>query len=146
LPVRKNVEIYSIDVASTPLEIKTDSTIGSGHEVYVWFRNSGNWVSAVQIRFTSPPQYALPECHYDMTNFPTNLPTATDKVWRLTFTRTSGTRIKIHCNGKEVLDRLISGSTCRSVYSSKYWDLNVERLYFDNSDTASDFYGPMIGN
>jgi hypothetical protein len=98
----------------------------------------------VYIRFTSPPQYRLYRCVDSWRNFPTNLPTTSNKVWRITLTRTSGIRLFIHCNGVEVLNYLISSSTCSSSYWT-YWHPNVKRLYINSGDTASDSYRPYRG-
>jgi hypothetical protein len=134
------------DLKTTSLEIKTDSTIGSGDHVYVVFHTSqGSWAGLVDIRFTSPPQYYLGWCT-SWTNFPVNLPTATHKIWRITKTRTSGIRLVIHCNDVEVLNFLISDSTCGST-SWSTWNRTVTEIYFDSRwDTASDSYRQTIGS
>jgi hypothetical protein len=129
-------------IDSTPLEIKTDSLIGSGDKVYLILKNEARWTSGVYIRFNSPPQYYLLDCTNSWNNFPTSLPTATVKVWRITKTRTSGIRLRIHCNEKEVLNILMSDSTCSYSYWRDDWTSDITQTYFKSSDTASDFYRP----
>jgi hypothetical protein len=130
------------DLETIPLEIRTESTIGSGDEVNVrFFSSQGRLAGRVFIRFTSPPQYELGWCT-DGNNFPTNLPTDTVKVWRLTLTRTSGVRIMMHCNEVEVLNFLISGSTCSYTSWSDNWSSKVAAIQFPSLDTASDYYRP----
>jgi hypothetical protein len=94
--------------------------------------------------FTSPPQYQLWGCT-GWTNFRTSLPTATDKVWRVTLTRTSGKRVIIHCNEEEVLNVVMSASTCSDSRWSGKWSRNIVSMRFHSSDNASDYYR-AIGN
>ena len=133
-----NLEQYSLD-------IKTDSTLGSNHKVDVYFYTSQvHLVGYLSLYFYSTPQYYIGGCSSDNTNFPTDLPTATDKVWRVTLTRTSGIRqLVVHCNGVEVLNTLMSGTTCDDREWSDYWSGEVAKIKFTASDTASDFYKPV---
>jgi hypothetical protein len=116
--------------------------------LYVSFYNSSGYsAGSVQITFDSPPQYMLEGCTELIdTNFPKDLPTATDKVWRITKTRTSGIRLVIHCNEVEVLNFLISDSTCSEHFSwgLEEWSENVTRIEFSSYDEASDYYRPMM--
>ena len=127
----------AIDLETTPLEIKTDSTIGSGDEVYVNFCTSGeNWIGLVKISFSSTPQYYIYPCmHYNSyANFSVSLPTKIEKVWRIALDRTSGIRLLIHCNNVEVVNILISDW-------SYYWSRTVGKIWiFPYDDTASDYY------
>jgi hypothetical protein len=101
----------NFDLDTNPLEIKTDSTIGSGDLVYVQFRNSqGEEAGGLTIKFTSPPTHFIDACR-KWTNFPTDLPTARNKVWRITKSRISGIRLIVHCNEREVLNVSLSDST-----------------------------------
>ena len=131
-----------IDLETIPLEIKTDSTIGSGDQVYVSFYTSWRgYLAEFRIRFDSTPQYYIHPCT-TWTNFPDSLPTEEEKVWRITRNRNSGIRLLIHCNNVEVLNILMSDSTC-SFYSSwsTYWSETVGSIRFQPIlDTASDFY------
>ncbi|KAL5263940.1 hypothetical protein ACHWQZ_G005132 [Mnemiopsis leidyi] len=129
----------AVDLETTPLEIKTNSTLGCRDEVYVYFYNSqGEYAGAVWISFTSTPQYGLGWCS-SFTNFTSNLPAAVDKVWRISLTRTSGIRLQIHCNDVEVVNTLLSDDTCYS-YWREYWSRDVEKIAFPEYDTASDYY------
>jgi len=136
-----NMEQYS-------LEIKTDSTLGSKDMVRVFF-----YTSQLDVRsgglffdFSSSPQYAFFDCSSSRINLPTDLPTATDKVWRVTLTRTSGIRLVVHCNEVEVVNTLMSDSTCRySPWSTRWSSREVAKIRFESSDTASDYYQPQGG-
>jgi hypothetical protein len=136
-------EKIDYDLETTPLEIKTDSMIGSEDKMRIGLHNShGNNPVGFYFKFTSPPQYLVWLCNSSYTNFPTNMPAAIDKIWRLTLTRTSGNRLVIHCNEKEVLNILMSDSTCSERNWSAYWTRKVTKIEFDSKDTASDFYRP----
>ena len=124
-----------IDLETIPLEIKTDSTIGSGDKVFVRFYTSGGeTLEYVEIRFFSTPQHYISNCR-SYTNFPVSLPTEVEKVWRITLNRNSGIRFLIHCNNVEVLNFVMS-YTCNS-----YWSRTVGKVSFNPYyDTASDYY------
>jgi len=135
-----NLEQYS-------LNIKTDSTLGSDDEVVVeLFTSQGDWAGALLLNFTSTPQYEIWPCKSGFTNFPTNLPSDNDKVWRVTLTRTSGIRLVVHCNEVEVLNILMSDSTCDEPEWSFSWSGEVAKIKFHSGDTASDYYQTQPGS
>ena len=108
--------------------------------VHVVLRSStGSWAGEVQFKLTSPPQYYVVLCG-DWTNFPTDLPTTTVKVWRLTVIKSDNLRVQIVCNEKEVLNIVLLYSTCIS-----QWRRDVAKIQFWSSDTASDYYRPYQG-
>ena len=132
-----------VDLETIPLEIKTDSTIGSGDKVDVRFYTSGGeTVGPVRIHFSSTPEYFIIYCTNPWTNFPVSLPTDVEKVWRITLNRNSGIRLLIHCNNVEVLNFPMSDSTCSNSDWSTYWSRTVGNFLFwsPSSDTASDCY------
>ena len=134
-------EFIDADLESSLLEIRTDSSLGGDDKVTVGFFNS--WSSSaggVTLHFTSTPQYELYKCTYSRTDFPANLPTEEEKVWTISLTKTSGTRLVIVCNEVEVLNILMSGSTCRNSNWNYYWKREVEKIRFDSLDSASDYY------
>ena len=123
------------DLENSPLQIRTNSEIGSNEVVRVFFYNAG----AVELSVRSPPQYWLGGCT-SYIDFPTALPSETDKVWTITLIRSSGTpRVVIHCNNKEVLNVVLSDSTCSRSDWRDYWSKDVEWIQFAR-DSASDYY------
>ena len=109
----------------------------------VWFYTSGGAeVGGVRIRFTSTPQYLTYRCRTSNINFPVSLPTEVEKVWRITLNRNSGIRLLIHCNNVEVLNILMSSSTCSHSSWSTYWSKTVGKIWFSAPayNTASDYY------
>ena len=140
--VQRDVQI-NYDLENSPLQIRTNSEIGSNEKVRVWFFNAQDEpAGGVILIFSSPPQYKLGWCNTSYTDFPTTLPSETDKVWTITLTRSSGApSLVIHCNNKEVLNVMLSDSTCSSSDWRDYWSKDVEKIKF-LSHTASDYYRP----
>ena len=135
-----NLEQYS-------LVIKTDSTLGSKDRVIVGLYTSQvDIAGALTLFFTSPPQYNIGYCNTGYTNFPTNLPSDNNKVWRITLTRTSGIRLVVHCNEVEVLNILMSDSTCGASSWSTFWSREVAKIKFYSRGTASDYYQTQPGS
>ena len=110
-----------------------------------FYTSQGYYAARVYLYFTSTPQYEIYRCNSDKNDFSTSLPAADDKVWRITKTTTSGIRLQIHCNDVEVLDILISDTTCSDGFWGRYWPRDVEKIYFPSDDTASDYYRPYLG-
>ena len=131
------------DLETTPLEIKTNRIKGSNEVVYVGFYSAQEEeVGGVSLYFRSPAQYTVWFCTSNYNDLPSTLPTITEKIWQITLTRTSDVRLIIHCNGVEVVNILMSDSTCAGTDWKKYWTRDVEKIRFPSTDTASDYYGP----
>ena len=126
---------------SSPLAIKTDSSLGSDETVEIYFHTSeGSRAGGVTLYFTPSPKYELHKCTDSMTDFSADLPTEKEKVWRISLTKTSGIGLVIHCNDEEVLDLLMSDSACSYNRWDNHWGKDVEKIRFDNDDTASDYF------
>ena len=105
----------------------------------------GNSGSAGEVALSHT--YRLLGCQNSWTSYPTDLPSETDRVWTLTKSRVSGEiRVVVHCNDKEVLNLVLSDTTCISDNWSYYWSRDVEKIKFFHSDTASDYYRPGTFN
>ena len=128
------------DLENSPLQIKTDSVVGSDEVVRVWFSTAQDDYTG-DVSLTSPPQYYLDFCSTSNTNFPTVLPTETNKVWTFTLSRVSGEiRVVITCNTVEVLNVVLSSTTCSDSRWSFLWNRDVVKIDFASYDTASDYY------
>ena len=139
--------IIAWDLESTPLEFRTNSVLGSVDQVIIYFYSAGgNIAGEVALRFTSTLQYSLNWCSTSWTILPVTPPSATDKVWRFTLTKTAGVRVVIHCNDVEVLNTLISQATCSDSGWSTVWSRDVAKIMFRSDDTASDYYRPQSGD
>ena len=134
------------DLESTPLEIKTDSVMGSSDKVAVVLLSGNAYTGVVYLFFTSPQQYHLSWCTAGNYKFHVNPPSDNDKIWRISLTRTAGVRLVIHCNEVEVLNTLLSQATCSDSEWSTYWSRDVTKIKFTSSDKASDYYRPQPGD
>ena len=132
------------NLETTPLQIKTDSTAGSGENVGVWlYTAGGDEAGSVWLYFSSPPQYNLGWCR-SWTDLPSTLPSNRNKVWVIT--KLPGYRLTVQCNGKTVLDITLS-DTCSDSKWREYWTRQVEQIKFRSYDTASDeYWAPPPGN
>jgi hypothetical protein len=131
------------DLEKYPLEIKTDGALGSNEHMDVdFYDSSGNMVGSVWIIFYSTPTYCIYGCtpSSPYTAFPFSLPSATNKVWKITLTRISGIRLKIHCNGVEMVNILMSDSTCSYSGWRTYWSRIVTKMQFHSDNYAADYY------
>ena len=139
--------LIDFDLENTPLEIKTNSTVGSNNKLDLELYTAKELMAGnIFIRFYKPvPQYSIFPCgHY--TNFSTDPPSVADKIWRITLTRTVTPRIVIHCNEVEVLNFTLSNSTCGGSLWSYYWNrVPVVKITFYEDDTASNSYRAAPG-
>ena len=132
--------MINYDQENSLLQIKTNSVDGSDEKVVVYFYTAQSWTGGVNIYVSSSLKYYLNFCTSSWTDFPTALPTETDKIWTISFSKTSGIRLIIHCNDKEVLNVMISDTTCTDSNWSTKWSSDVEKIQFTSSDKASDYY------
>ena len=126
------------DIETYPLQIMTDSVVGSEHLLRVGFYTAdGSSAAALQVKFTTPPSYFIGRCT-DWVTF-TNIPEEQVRTWTITETETS---VILACNGVEIVNYLFSESTNDNCVP--YWSRNAEKMMFrsDSSgiDTASDEY------
>ncbi|KAL5272008.1 hypothetical protein ACHWQZ_G000266 [Mnemiopsis leidyi] len=140
IAVERNIYITH-DLEAYPLLIKTDSELGSNHKTKVLFFTE-NLIAAggVSIEFSTNPKFFLHSCK-SSTVFPTSLPEATTKEWKITLIKRAPEnliRVLIHCNDKEVLSYDMSSSCTTSGWTT--WKNDIEKINFKNEDTASDFY------
>ena len=135
------------DLDSFPLHIKTDSLAGSTENVSVQFFNAqGNLAGAINIYFDSPAQYRVYPCTNKHSDFPSSLPSVAEKNWRIALNKTIDIRVLVQCNGVDVVNELISDSKCANPNWSKYWSRDVEKIVFQDTDTASDLYFSYPGD
>ena len=99
----------------------------------------------VQLRFFTTPWYALNYCISNWTPIPTALPSEAEKIWTLSLTRfLEEIRVLVLCNNKEVLNIVMSDTTCSDSDWNTYWSKDVAKISFSSSDKASDYYRPGI--
>ena len=130
------------DLENSPLQIRTNSKAGSNEKMKVTlYTASGSYAGAILLYFSSFPEYSISQCT-SKTNFPTDLPSETDKVWTISLKKTSSEiRVVVSCNEKEVLNLELSDTVCsHDSYWNNHWRREVKKIEFDYTDLASDFY------
>ena len=131
------------DLNNFPLKIKTDSEVGSLHEVNVRFFTAEDRLAAggVYLKFSDPLKFKLGACSSVWTEFPTDPPSDTGKIWKITVTKTVGgvRNVLIHCNEVEVLNVLISEIFCDDTKWER-WKRNAGRIRFIDDERATEFY------
>ena len=126
------------DLEGTPLQIKTDSILGSDEQIYVKMNGMDNkYIGYVYVKFSSQMQYRIAYCIYGWTDLPVEPPAEVDKIWTITKTETA---LIITCNEVEVLNFLFADISSMSICVSRWGGSVVEQIEFGNFDTASDFY------
>eukprot|EP00116_Pleurobrachia_bachei_P007028 sb/3467290/ len=135
--VKRGVTI-PLDLEGTPIQIKTDSTLGSEQRIWLnVFDKDGVYISSVSVWFKSPIQYQILYCTA-WTDLPVQPPADVEKIWTFTITKTA---LTITCNNVEVLNYLFADSSLSDCVTNLSSDGGVEKIMFSStSDTASDFY------
>lgn len=110
----------------------------------VFFNQEEDYAGGIGIRFSSTLQYRLLNCSdfYSETEFRTAPPTETETaVWKITYDRTSGGRVTVHCYGVQVINTRPSDDTCIDAPDWRtYWSENVRKIRFTLHNTASYSY------
>ena len=133
------------DLENTPLEIKTDSAVGSDKDLQVNFiSGSGTRLGGIMIRLKSPPQYRILKCSQDQAGNPTTLSSDSSNIWRISLARitSSEIRLTIHCNNQEVLNVVLSDTVCNKLDSNwrTYWGQHVAKIKFSSTHDVADYY------
>ena len=136
--MKRGVDV-NVDLETTELFVKTSSAVGSNEYVWVQFYDAQDELAGgVFIVFEPSPRCMIWTCQL-WSVFPKTLPPESDKVWVITLTKISGIRIVIHCNNEEVLNVLMSDTTCNQGWNT-FWNRDVVKIEFPLDDTASNFY------
>ena len=131
------------DIETYPLQILTDSVVGSGDQLRVVYLTEGSTgAGGIRVMLSDPPQYWIGGCT-DWVDF--TAPEEQFKVWTITVTETS---VVLTCNGVEIVNYLFSESEKENCVSrgSKDTTKIVFKGTTDGTDTASDkFRGKPTG-
>ena len=140
------VDEYEVELAydleSSPLQIVTDSVLGSEELLWVQFQPEGGQaeIHGLQIMFTDPPQYNIGRCATGWITF--NIPLPDEQIRTWTITKTNNESVSLFCNGVEIYNYLFSESTDDDCVPR--WSTDVANMAFKSSsaavDTASDEY------
>ena len=120
---------------STPLQIKTDSTAGSGEDINLYAYSGSGYIGfiSVWVGFKYTPRFSLSGCGYGI-DFTRTPPVEDNKVWTI---RKTDSAVTIECNGVELVDFKFAERGGECAYS---WGQQVQQIKFASSDTASDSY------
>ena len=114
------------DIETYPLQIRTDSVVGSEDLIRVVFHTAdGSNAGGIRVKFTDPPQYDIGYCTEWVTF---TAPEEQVRTW--TITKTDASPILV-CNGVEI----VAYGSCVS-----QWSKDAAKIYFTSSDTASEEY------
>ena len=106
----------------------------------VWFFSyASEFAGGLEIYFDLTPAYSLKWCG-ERVDFSANLPTDVSKTWRVTLSKTSDIRMRIHCNEVDVENFLISSNSCSNQKWSTFWNRDITMIRFNSEDTASNSY------
>ena len=124
-----------ISLDATPVQIRTDSTIGSDDIMWVRFvQESTDNGPGVKIFFSDPPVYNLGYCT-ELTEF--SMSAESRRFWTI---RKENGKIKLECNGEVIFD--IEYATSTTDDCKNMWSLEFGQMKFQEGDTASDSYRP----
>ena len=129
----RNTEI-DFDIESTPLQIQTDSVVGSGDYLWVRFLDTNSEGAGIDIKFTDPPSNSIGYC-IPRVNF--TMPGAEKyRIW--TFIKQDNT-LQLLCNGVEIFNFNYS-----DLSTECWWSKDIAKIAFPSNeeltDTASDYY------
>ena len=131
------------DLENWPLEIKTNSSLGSNDEVQIrFFSGQNKEVGRFKLAFSSNIRYIIGMCRrsHEWNDLKTEIPSELDKEWRITLERYDRPRIVLHCNEVEVLKYVIRSGTCSVKSWDTYWNRKAKKIHFTTSDTATNFH------
>ena len=139
-------QLIEFDLESTPLQVFTNSEIGSGDLMWVQFLDSsadGNKGGGISLYFDSPPKYDLGYCETRVEIPVDKLGTDKNRIWTI---KKENTRMKLLCNRVEIFD--IETQTSTEAVCKTRWSFDCAKMRFastnEGADTASDFYRKYI--
>ena len=125
--------LMNFDIDSTPLQILTDSLIGSGDAMRPAFVGEvAEAGSGLMISFTDPPAFAIGNC----TNLAAFTLLGTDKYRIWTIIKHKNT-LQVLSDGVEIFNFNFTEShdNCR-----RMWSQDFDRIQFLSADTASEYF------
>ena len=120
----------------TKLLVKTDSILGSNEEIRLQFLEEKDSPSGgIRIMFYPELKYVIGSCTTEWKRFAREPPTETTKKWEFAL---NPRRINVVCNGKEVLDFVLSNTDCPDLnWVNGETELKAVRFH---TDEASDVF------
>ena len=130
----------NFDYKSTPLQIRSNSKIGSSDLIWTQFVDSSGNGRGISITLGYTPSYEIGYCT-DETVIPKELlGTDDNRVWTL---KEENSKLELTCNGVQIFEFDFAGPGVRESCKNK-WSLGATILkfasYSSGTDNASDFY------
>ena len=117
--MERNIVHY--DLESYPIQIKTDSKIGSRDYIQLNVYSKINYIGFINIQFHDPMTYQVMFCS-GIKQFLTPPPEESEKIWTIT---KNSTNLKISCNKINVLNLNFSGNYGNSSMCESNWSQEV---------------------
>ena len=133
---------YLHEAESVPVQIKTNSVVGSGEGLNLFFFASEKASGGVMVKFFDPPTYFVSYCSSGYTLFPVALPEEVDKIW--TITQTAKT-VKISCNEVELVTYTFANNNNGNCIP--FWSRDTVKIKFHGTydSQASDQFRAKPG-
>eukprot|EP00116_Pleurobrachia_bachei_P008664 sb/3468926/ len=136
--VKRDNALIPWDLEGTPLQIKTNSTLGSDERIWVlMYDKDSSSIGGVAVQFSSPIKYGINYCITNQPDLPVQPPVEVEKIWTITKTKTA---LIVTCNNVEVVNYLFADSPLDSCVTRWGGDLVNGIKFVNDFDTASDFY------
>ena len=137
--------MINFDLENSPIQIRTNSHIGSGAKIkLLFFNEQGDSAGGFTLQLKSTPRYFIDGCTEVWVEIPIKLPQDLDRKWTLILSRAKNgiKRVELHCNNVEILNVVSSDTTCTDIDWKTAWSKDVEKIKFSHKDGASDYYRP----
>ena len=137
--------MINFELENSPLQIRTNSHIGSGAKIKLLFFNTlEDSAGGLTLQLKSTPRYFIDGCNGEAwVEVPSTLPQDLDRTWTITLSRDNDEkRVVVHCNNVEILNVVSSDTTCSDKNGETAWSKNVKKIKFSHKDKASDYYRP----
>lgn len=122
---------YGTESGVTSVQLKTESTVGSGDVVWIRFVDQLDRGPGLDITFGNPITHDIGYCQHDETFMVQ--PETDITVWTITKTESS---LQLLCNGEEVYNyKFDNSNSC-----AEWWNSNKDYIIFESDDTGTDFY------
>ena len=143
---RKQYFSVVFDLENSPLQIMTNTEVGTSGSLLVNFLSPSS-AGGFDLNF-KPLEYKFIQCLDSYVGFSEDLlPYETEKIWTIFLSKVSGvTRIVIHCNEMEIINFVMSESTCALSGWERKWvtsDVKMIRLTgysYSSTATEADYF------
>ena len=107
----------------------------------IFYDKYGDCAGSVLIKFDTVIEYQIGWCSKFYIPFPVTLPTRTQKTWIFTYNY-ADKNLVFYCNGVQVLNVVLSDSTCNRYYKwSNFWNNKPTQIkFYSKLDDVSDSY------